>query len=185
MTINKNNKTNQTNQNREKCSVSAKMAWRWSTPRWLRAAHRVTFPRRWPGTFTTAWWPIMFLPLLLLLLRLKPASCSWGTGRPSVSKILSKTHNTKSLPWTAVQECTNAVMEHNSSYNSFSTLSEFHSSITTVKSMKQRCVITKWIWTLTLSSSPSSHFYLFQAPPFEHITSCHLHFPRWMFVICL
>lgn len=40
----------------------------------------------------------MFLPLFLLLVRLKPASStkiiSWGTGRPSISKILCKTHNT-------------------------------------------------------------------------------------------
>uniref|UniRef100_A0A673G1T1 NACHT LRR and PYD domain-containing protein n=1 Tax=Sinocyclocheilus rhinocerous TaxID=307959 RepID=A0A673G1T1_9TELE len=44
-----------------------RMAWWWSTPRWLMAAHIVTFPHRWPGTFTIARWPIMFLPLLLLL----------------------------------------------------------------------------------------------------------------------
>lgn len=37
-----------------------KVAWLWRTPQLLIAAHRVTLPLCWPGTFTMAHWPDMF-----------------------------------------------------------------------------------------------------------------------------
>ena len=81
-----------------------RMAWKWSTPCWLMAVHIVTFPPRWPGTFTIARWPIMFLPLLLLLVKLNPASSikiiSWGTGRLSISAKHMKRSRVKYYPET-------------------------------------------------------------------------------------
>ena len=94
------------------CAVlyGPRVAWWWTTPFWLIAAHIVMLPPRCPGSLIMARCPIMFLPRLLVLVRLKPASstksCSWPMASASSSITLLTRQNKCSTSGPCTALCT-------------------------------------------------------------------------------